>query len=163
MLDSFRLVENVSHLLRRAHFRAEGLFTAELGEWGITPRQKALLVTAYQRPGAPIHVLAEAIALDRQSTAEMTHRLVERGLLERRRSEQDRRAYALFITEAGVDVLRNVMPVDAAIEEQILEPLPAEYRPLFLKCLRLMVERELPEQGNGHAPGRTADLAGSTD
>lgn len=139
-LADFRLDENVSHLLRRAHFRAESLFAARLESSGLTPRQKALLVAAYQQPGSTMSALADAIVLDRQTTAEMAERLVRRGLLERRRSTTDRRAYAIWTTPAGLDLLRSVMPEDSLVSEEILAPLPPEYRPLFMKCLRLMVE-----------------------
>lgn len=141
-LGAFRLDTNVSHLLRRAHFRAEGLFTANLEDSGLTPRQKALLIASYQHPGATLNHLAEQIVLDRQTTAEMAQRLVARGLLEQRRSTNDRRAYAVWVTRAAVDLLRVVMPRDADVQEQILAPLPSEYRALFLKCLRLMTSTE---------------------
>jgi DNA-binding MarR family transcriptional regulator len=139
-IAEFRLGDNVSHLLRRAHFRAENLFAARLESSGLTPRQKALLIAAYQEPGSTLRSLAEAIVLDRQSTAEMADRLVRRGLLERRRSTSDARAYAVWVTEAGVALLSSVMQEDALVSEDILAPLPPEYRPLFLKCLHLMVD-----------------------
>lgn len=141
-LDAFRLDSNVSHLLRRAHFRAEGLFVANLQDSGLTPRQKALLIASYQNPGSTLSNLAEQIVLDRQTTAEMAQRLVARSLLEQRRSTNDRRAYAMWVTPSGVDLLRVVMPRDAEVQEDILAPLPLEYRPLFLKCLHLMTAGE---------------------
>ena len=42
---------------------------------------------------------------------------------------------------AGAEMLNRVMPRDARVEQQVLERLPEEYRPLFVKCLRLIVER----------------------
>jgi DNA-binding MarR family transcriptional regulator len=146
-LADFRLEENVSHLLRRAHFRAESLFAARLEASGLTPRQKALLIAAYQQPGSTLSSLAEAIVLDRQTTAEMAERLVRRKLLARRRSVTDRRAYEVWITPAGLDLIRAVMPADALVSEEILAPLPPEYRPLFIKCLHLMVDSD------GHTSG----------
>lgn len=145
-LDAFRLDSNVSHLLRRAHFRAEGLFATNLEDAGLTPRQKALLIASYQHPGSTLSNLAEQIVLDRQTTAEMARRLVARRLLEQRRSSNDRRAYAMWVTPAGLDLLRMVMPRDAEVQEEILAPLPLEYRPLFLKCLHLMTSGEANAQ-----------------
>src|SRR5690554_1758269 len=51
LLDSFDLTDVVSHLLRRAHFLAEDLFAREFANEGLTPRQKAVLITLYQEPG----------------------------------------------------------------------------------------------------------------
>jgi DNA-binding MarR family transcriptional regulator len=138
-ITSFVLTENVTHLLRRAHFRAEALFAEEFGDVGITPRQKALLIAAAQHPGSTVSQLANEIALDRQSAAEMLHRMVDRGYLKLHKSEQDRRAYAVDITPSGHEILVRVMPRDHELEERVLAPLPVEYRALFKKCLRLMV------------------------
>ena len=133
------LADVVSHLLRRAHFRAEALFDAELGQWGLTPRQKALLVMAHQHPGETQNQLAERVALDRASFAEMLRRMTARGLLKRVSAKGDRRAYAIFITPKGEALMRSIMPLDHLVEERVIAPLPPEYRPLFLKCLRLMI------------------------
>ena len=145
LADQFVLSDVVSHLLRRAHFRAESLFDGELGQWGLTPRQKALLVMAHQHPGETQNQLAERVALDRASFAEMLRRMVARGLLKRVAARSDRRAYAIFITPKGEALMRNIMPLDHLVEERVIAPLPPEYRPLFLKCLRMMIGIEPPE------------------
>lgn len=141
-LDAFVLTDIVSHLLRRAHFRAEAIFAEEFGETGLTPRQKALLVSVYQHPGQNQNMLAERIAIDRNSFAEMVNRMVARGLVRRERSEADGRAYELHITTAGLALIEEVMTRDAEVEARIIEPIPEELRPVFLKCLKTMVGLE---------------------
>jgi len=141
-LERFVLTDIVSHLLRRAHFRAEEIFNQELGSSGLTPRQKALLITAYQNPGANQNELAEKIAIDRNSFAEMLARLVARGYVRRGRSREDGRAYAITITDKGIRAAEEVLPGDALVEKRIMEPLPEELRPLFVKCLKIMVGLE---------------------
>ncbi|WP_132979360.1 MarR family winged helix-turn-helix transcriptional regulator [Pigmentiphaga sp. D-2] len=135
---AFELTDVVSHLLRRAHFRAEALFMQTFHDEDLTPRQKALLITVCKHPGATQNQLAEDIALDRNSLADMINRLVRKGYLRRRRSADDKRAYAVSITQAGVDVLERVLPRDREVEEAIIAALPPEYRALFVKCLKLM-------------------------
>ena len=142
LLDDFVLTDVVSHLLRRAHFRAEEIFALEFAADGLTPRQKALLVSAYQNPGANQNALAERIAIDRNSFAEMVNRMVGNGLIRRERAKDDARAYEIQITQKGIDLLMQIMPRDYAVEEQVLEPLPPELRPLFVKCLKIMVGLE---------------------
>lgn len=142
LLDGFVLTNVVSHLLRRAHFRAEELFATEFGKEGLTPRQKALLITVYQHPGANQNELAERIALDRNSLAEMLNRMVAAGYVERRKAREDARAYEMTITQRGIDLLVEILPRDLQVEERVIEPLPEEYRPLFLKCLRILAGLE---------------------
>ena len=143
LLEGFELGQIVSHLLRRAHFRAEELFSEQAGDrLNLTPRQKALLISCYRHPGANQSALAEYIALDRNTVAEMVSRMVRTGLLERSRDPADARSYRVRITRQGVRMLKSIMPIDPEIEAAVVAPLPSEYRALFLKCLRLMVGLE---------------------
>ncbi|CAB3906692.1 HTH-type transcriptional repressor NicR [Achromobacter dolens] len=144
-LREFDLTHVASHLLRRAHFRAEALFAQAFPDEDLTPRQKALLITVYQNPGATQNRVAELIALDRNSFAEMIARMSAKGYVRRTRSAEDGRAYALEITDEGMALLARVLPRDAQVEAQVLAPIPEELRPVFLRCLRLMAGLESPE------------------
>lgn len=142
ILRHFRLEEVPSHLLRRAHFKAEEIFAATFAGEGVTPRQKAALVLLYQEPGISQNLLAERLAMDRNTVAEMVKRMHSAGLIERTPSPADARAYQLYVTAAGKDVLRRVMPRDVVVEDQLLACLPEEYRALFIKCLRLIAQAQ---------------------
>ena len=51
----------------------------------------------------------------------------------------DRRAWSIYITSTpAMDILRDVLPRNERLMETVIGPLPLEYRPLFVKCLRLM-------------------------
>ncbi|WP_326494518.1 MULTISPECIES: MarR family winged helix-turn-helix transcriptional regulator [Achromobacter] len=106
----------------------------------MTPRQKAALVLLYQEPGLSQNALAERLAMDRNTVAEMVRRMHGGGLIERRPSPTDARAYQLYVAPAGLDLLGRVMPRDVVVEDQLLARLPEEYRGLFVKCLRLIAE-----------------------
>jgi DNA-binding MarR family transcriptional regulator len=147
ILDEFRLDEVGSHLLRRAHFLAEELFAKEFADQALTPRQKAALVIVYQQPGLNQNALADRLFMDRNTVAEMVKRLVTGGLLRRESAKSDQRAYQLYLGAAGADLLNRVMQRDHLVEARVLERLPEEYRPLFVKCLRLLVDASTREPG----------------
>jgi DNA-binding MarR family transcriptional regulator len=140
ILDDFRLLDVASHLLRRTHFKAEDLFAQEFAAESLTPRQKAALVCVYQTPGLNQNELAGRLFMDRNTVAELVKRLATTGLLRRASAVDDQRAYQLFLAPAGAKLLNRVMARDALVEARVLERLPEEYRPLFIKCLRLLVE-----------------------
>lgn len=142
ILDNFRLEDIASHLLRRAHFAAEELFAQEFSDESITPRQKAALVMLYQNPGLSQNALADRLFMDRSTVAEMVKRLASSGLIRRAAAKEDQRAYELFLAPDGAAVLDRVMPRDMQVEQKLLERLPAEYLPLFIKCVRLIVEQQ---------------------
>ncbi|MEP7246461.1 MAG: MarR family transcriptional regulator [Gammaproteobacteria bacterium] len=141
ILDDFTLESIASHLLRRAHFSAEDLFAKEFSNESITPRQKAALVMLYQYPGLSQNALADKLFMDRNTVADMVRRLASNGLVRRTAARADHRAYELFLTVEGATLLDRVMPRDVRVEQSVLERLPIEYRPLFIKCIRLIVER----------------------
>lgn len=145
LLDMFQLEDIASHLLRRAHFMAEELFTDEFAAESITPRQKAALVVVAQHPGLTQNALATHLFMDRNTVADMVKRLCANGMLTRVRAQEDQRAYQLYLARAGAELLDRVLPRDAEVEKKLLERLPEEYRPLFLKCLKLLVAPESPE------------------
>lgn len=139
ILDDFRLEDISSHLMRRAHFMAEELFAQEFAGESLTPRQKAALITVYQQPGLNQNALADRLFMDRNTVAEMVKRLASGGLLRRVSAKDDQRAYELFLAPAGAALLDRVMPRDLLVERRVLERLPEEYRPLFIKCLHMLV------------------------
>jgi DNA-binding MarR family transcriptional regulator len=147
ILDAFRLEDISSHLMRRAHFMAEELFAQEFASEALTPRQKAALITVYQQPGLNQNALADRLFMDRNTVAEMVKRLAQGGLLQRISAKDDQRAYELFLAPAGAALLNRVMPRDVLVERRILERLPEEYRPLFIKCLHLLVTPPSREPG----------------
>jgi DNA-binding MarR family transcriptional regulator len=151
LLDQFRLEDVASHLLRRAHFAAEELFSREFDGDSLTPRQKAALVIVYQSPGLNQNALADRLFMDRNTVAEMVKRLAAGGLLHRSSAAADQRAYELFLAPAGAQLLNRVMPRDALVEARVLERLPEEYRALFVKCLRLLAA-PLPDRHSGSQP-----------
>lgn len=140
LLRQFRLEDVPSHLLRRAHFKAEEMFANTFAQEDVTPRQKAALVLLHQEPGLNQNALAERLSMDRNTVAEMVKRMSAGGLIERRPSPSDARAYQLYVAAGGIGLLNRVMPKDAAVEDQLLAKLPPEYRALFIKCLRLIAE-----------------------
>ena len=140
ILNDFQLENVPSHLIRRAHFRAEEIFNEEFSAESITPRQKAALVTLSQHPGISQNALSDHLFMDRNTIAEMVRRLASSGLIRRVPAKDDQRAYELFLAPDGARLLNRVMPRDIEVERRIMEKLPLEYRPLFIKCLRLLVE-----------------------
>lgn len=139
LLEDFQLGDIVSHLLRRAHFLAEEMFSNEFTGEALTPRQKAALIVVYQQPGLNQNALADRLFMDRNTIADMVKRLVSGKLLVRQAARNDHRAYQLYLAPAGAQLLNRVLPRDANIETRLLERLPEEYRPLFLKCLKVLV------------------------
>lgn len=140
-VDDSHLERSPMHLLHRAGQCASDVFTAELGSTDLTPRQYAVLLTVSQNEGLSQTDLVERTGVDRSTLADIVRRLIKKGLLHRRRTKEDARAYAVRLTEEGWRVLRSVEPMVKRADERILASLSPEQRDQFLTGLQSLVDQ----------------------
>lgn len=135
-----RLTRSPVHMLHRAGQCAGEVFHAEMQTGDLTPRQYAVLLTVSNNEGISQTGLVEHTGIDRSTLADIVRRMLKKGLLQRRRTKEDARAYAVKLTEEGRRVLRQADPVTQRVDDRILEALPAKQRESFLDNLSLIVE-----------------------
>ena len=116
------------------------MFQVELGNDELTPRQYAILLTVAQNEGLSQTQLVELTGIDRSTLADVVRRMLKKGLLQRRRTRDDARAYAVKLTDEGTRVLKTHDPMARKVDERILASLPAQQRDRFLQDLSAIVE-----------------------
>jgi len=129
------------HLLHRVGQCAADLFASEISENDLTPRQYAVLVTVAGNEGLSQTGLVERTGIDRSTLADIVRRMLKKGLLQRRRTREDARAYAVRLTDEGWRVLRSAEPLVKRVDEQILGSLPAKQRTQFVDELKAIIDR----------------------
>jgi MarR family transcriptional regulator, temperature-dependent positive regulator of motility len=127
------------HLLHRAHQVVGQIFAAGMRTNDLTPRQLAVLVAVAENEGLSQTDLVERTGVDRSTLADLVKRLKGKGLLQRRRTKEDARAYAVKLTEEGRKVLRTAEPLARRVDERILDALPAKRRAEFMSALASVV------------------------
>ncbi|MBL0389189.1 MarR family transcriptional regulator [Tumebacillus sp. ITR2] len=95
IIASFRELKRV--FFRLVHQDAEAV--------GITPVQLMVIRNLAQHQDITLNELAEKTQLTASTMSGVVERLVKAGLVERERSEQDRRALVLHVTDAGREKL----------------------------------------------------------
>jgi len=135
-----RLERSPIHLLHRAGQCASDVFQGELGEEDLTPRQYAVLVAVSQNEGVSQTHLVEKTGVDRSTLADIVRRMLKKGLLQRRRTKDDARAYAVRLTDEGWRVLKSADPLARRVDDKILSALPGHQRERFLQDLHAIVE-----------------------
>lgn len=146
-----RLARSPIHLLHRAGQCAGEVFYAEMQVGDLTPRQYAVLATVAANEGVSQTGLVERTGIDRSTLADIVRRMMKKGLLQRRRTREDARAYAVRLTEEGKRMLKVAEPVSRKVDERILEILPEKKREQFLEDLSVIVDalgRMTPQSGN---------------
>lgn len=128
------------HLLHRAGQCAADIFQTELGEGDLTPRQYAVLLTVSMNEGLSQTHLVERTGIDRSTLADIVRRMLKKGLLQRRRTKEDARAYAVKLTDEGWRVLKSAEPLTRKVDERILSALGAGQKDRLLQDLNSIVQ-----------------------
>lgn len=97
------------HRLHQALFRAGDRMLAE--ELGITTSQSAVLMFLDGRKRASMSDLASAIGLKITSVSGLVDRMEKKGLVERRRSDADRRSFHIELTDDGRTLTARAKPL----------------------------------------------------
>ena len=135
-----RLGRSPLHMLHRAGQCAGEVFHAEMQDGDLTPRQYAVLLTVAANEGISQTGLVEKTGVDRSTLADIVRRMLKKGLLQRRRTKEDARAYAVKLTEDGRRMLRGAEPVTDRVDMRILDAIPAKQREQFMDNLGLIVD-----------------------
>jgi DNA-binding MarR family transcriptional regulator len=101
----------------------------------LTPRQYAVLVCVGQNPDISQTGLVEQTGVDRSTLADVVRRLVKKGLLQRKRTKQDARMYAVRLTAKGQNILTSVKPQATKVDQRILAVLRSDQRANFIDAL----------------------------
>ena len=128
------------HLLHRAGQCAGDIFQSKLGTTDLTPRQFAVLVTVSQNEGLSQTQLVDKTGIDRSTLADIVRRMLKKNLLQRRRTREDARAYAVKLTEEGWRILRQVEPTAIEVDSIVLAALGSADRDKFIDNLNTIVE-----------------------
>ncbi|MEZ5922994.1 MAG: MarR family transcriptional regulator [Hyphomicrobiaceae bacterium] len=131
------------HLLHRAGQRAAEIFDSAIGGKGLTPRQFAILLALSENEGVSQTDLVERTGIDRSTLADVVRRMIKKGLVLRRRTKEDQRAYAVRLSEKGRQALSDTVAAANSADQRVLGALPADKRKLFLESLALIASAEI--------------------
>jgi len=112
-------------------------FHARIGEpFGLRPVEFTILALVAHNPGVTGKQLAQALAVTAPNITLLLDRMSERGLVERVRSETDRRAQNIHLTRAGAALAQRTLAVSRTMEREVLGHLSEGERVMLLELLR---------------------------
>jgi DNA-binding MarR family transcriptional regulator len=133
------LMRSPVHLLHRAGQCGSDAFVSEMAGIDLTPRQFAVLLTVAQNEGLSQTDLVLLTGIDRSTLADIVRRMLKKGLLQRRRTREDARAYAVKLSDEGMRVLSAARPKVDAVDARILGSLSADQRAALVEGLKAIV------------------------
>lgn len=115
---------HVVHRLHQALFRAGDQMLGEA--LGISTTQSAVLMYLKGKDGAAMGELAKAVGLKMTSMSGLVDRMEAKGLLQRVRSETDRRSFAIKLTSEGKGIIKTAEPMIAKNNAALLAAIGTE-------------------------------------
>jgi MarR family transcriptional regulator, temperature-dependent positive regulator of motility len=130
------LYDEPGHLIRRAHQLAVSSFHETHGR-DVTPVQYAVLRALQNEPGIDQVTLAQRVALDTSTTADIATRLESKGWVERMLLA--RRQRSLHLTAEGEAILSAMLPRVEPMYQLLLQGLSPEEQAELVRLLRKFV------------------------
>ena len=130
-----RLVDLVGYQLRRSYFHSLQLFASATSGLAITPIQYGILETILDPELLAQRDIADRLGSPPQSVVPLVRDLEDRGLVERVRSQDDRRRHVLALTGDGLTLLGKVRKRVVDSEAQLVSGLAPEERDQLLDLL----------------------------
>ncbi len=130
----------IGYALRRAQLAVFQDFHRHFADADIRPAQFSVLVVLKHNPGLRATQAALALGIKRTNFVPLFDGLAARGLVERRGVKGDRRASALFLTEAGAETLARLERLVALHEAKFAARLGPEGRYQLMGLLHRITE-----------------------
>ncbi len=132
----------VAFLLAQLGAHAANRFAERIGDLGLTPADVGLLRMIATRPGRSQRSLAEDLGVVPSRVTAMIDPLDRAGLVERRRSTDDRRNYELHLTDNAAETMAHIRQAATEHEDDICSALDDEQRRHLAELLRLVADKQ---------------------
>jgi DNA-binding MarR family transcriptional regulator len=136
------LSRRVGFLLAQLGTHAHRRFAERLERLDLHPRHFGMLSHLAASEGQSQQALSIALRIHRSAVVALVDDLEQRGLAERRRDPVDRRAYALYLTPSGRDLLADLERIAEEHEAELLTALDASERSQLISLLQRVAQSQ---------------------
>lgn len=134
--DDYVLEEQVGHLMRLVNQRITSIFAELFDTVDLTPLQFAVIIKLQGVNEASQNHLGRLTGMDPNTTRGVVQRLVDRGIVLRRKSETDLRCFELVLSKKGRAMARTIKSLGLQVGREALSPLDRKDRMIFLSLLK---------------------------
>lgn len=125
-MDLGPLPDLIGYNLRRAQVAVFQSFQNAVAPHDITPGQFGVLIMIMENQGLSQSDLGTAVGIDRSTMVAVIDRLESRGLVVRAPSPNDRRSYALRLSDKGDELMRELIPRIQEHDRNMVKDLSAD-------------------------------------
>ena len=136
------LSRRAGFLLAQLGTHAHRSFAERLDRLELHPRHFGMLSHLAASEGRSQQALSIALRIHRSAVVALVDDLEKRGLAERRRDPVDRRAYTLYLTPPGRELLADLERIAEEHEAELLAALDASERSQLISLLQEVAESQ---------------------
>jgi DNA-binding MarR family transcriptional regulator len=140
-VDIGPLAHMTGYVLRRAQLAVFDEVIRNFAQLNLRPSQYSVLLVLQHSPGLKQSDVAAALGIQRANFVALFDGLERRGLAQRLPAPNDRRSYALYLTEAGSELLKRANKIQDEMEARLTEQLGPGGREQLLALLRRIIPR----------------------
>jgi DNA-binding MarR family transcriptional regulator len=141
------LPPSVAFLLSRLGFEVGRELGEALGELGLEHREFGLLRLLAAQQGHSQRALGAMLRIPPNRMVTLVDGLEKKGYVERRPHPEDRRAYAMALTEAGNAAVESAFQAALGVEAHTCEPLAPGEREQLLALLTKLAQARIDDGG----------------
>ena len=134
-LDATRLNHLVGYVASRAAIEMRKVFARHMKPLELKVIEFSILMLVAANPQVNQKQIGQALDISAPNMAVTLDRMVERGWVQRVRSEKDRRAQHIHLTAKGRELVQRAAKISATMEDSALRMLSAAERALLIELL----------------------------
>jgi DNA-binding MarR family transcriptional regulator len=138
---------SASFLLAQLGSHAATKFAERLEPLGFAPHHAGIFRILAQNPGVSQQDLAKTLNMHASRLVGILDELQQRGLVERRPSERDRRLYALHLSSDGESALRRIGVAAHEHNQALMSGLSADQQKQLTDLLEIIVKNQSLTRG----------------
>ncbi len=138
-MDLGALDNNVGYHMRKAVLASQGSFLRETGVKLLTGQYSVMEIIA-QNPGRTQSAIAHAAGLDRSSLVPILNQFQKNDLIVREPVENDKRAYAVSLTEKGQKELEDLREKVTRMEQRFITGLGVRNHKQLITLLKKFLD-----------------------
>ncbi len=119
-----------------AYRKISALLQHRLKDYDITPEQWSVLHQIYQSDGLIQKEIADRSGKDKPTTTRIIDLLESKGLVRKQAGKRDRRSFLVFSTERGKELIRETLPIERSVTEEVKRIMDAEEYEKLMELLQ---------------------------
>lgn len=115
----FDMNESLGFVLNKTALASKASFNQLIKEYDISPEQWSVIFRVVQNSKINQKELADSTYKDQGNLTRMIDKLVQKGYLNKKSDERDRRAVELVATEKSKSLVKEIIPISTLFNEQL--------------------------------------------